>query len=84
MAARSSSAAPLRIAANASVSALGAEARAQLLDALGAHLRHRDLGVDVAAHQLRLAAVGQDDALDVGQRLAAFDQILIGGTSRPS
>ena len=34
-------------------------------DADGAHLSHCDLGMDVAAHQLRLAAVAEDDALDV-------------------
>ena len=68
IAARSSSAAPLRMAAKASVTRRGAEARAQLLDARRAHLRHRDLRVHVAAHQLGLAAVGEDDALDVGQR----------------
>ena len=45
-----------------------AETFAQLLDALRAHLRHRDLGVDVAAHERRLTAVGEDDAFDIGLR----------------
>ena len=48
-----------------------AEARAQVLDPRRTHLRHRDLGVDVAGDQHRLSAVGEDDAFDIGLRDAA-------------
>ena len=43
-----------------------AETVAQLFDALRAHLRYCDLRLDIAAHQRRLSAVGEDDALHVG------------------
>ena len=37
-------------------------------DTFGAELRDGDLRVNVTAHQGGLAAVGEDNALDVGQR----------------
>ena len=75
MAVRSSSAEPLRIAANASVTVPAPKRSHKLLHARRAHLGDGDLGVDVAAHQLRLPAVGQDDALDVGDALAALPDL---------
>ena len=45
----------------------GAEARAKLADARRAHFRDRDLRRHVAAHQRRLARIGQNETLDVGQ-----------------
>ncbi len=53
----------------------GAEPTAQLADADGAHLGHRDLRLDVAAHQRGLPAVGEDDALDVVLRRAGVDDL---------
>ena len=68
MAARNSSAAPLRMAAKASVTVVAPKRSAQVAHARRAHLRHGDLRVDIAADQRRLAAVGEDDALDVALR----------------
>ena len=53
----------------------GAEPRAQFLDAIGPHFRDRDLRPDVAAHELGLAAVGEDDAFDVGEEMSAVPDL---------
>jgi hypothetical protein len=52
-----------------------AEARAQVLHSRRTHLRHRDLGVDVAGDQRRLSAVGEDDAFDIGLRDAGVHDL---------
>ena len=54
---------------------LGAEPCAQLTDPGGAHLRDGDLRMHVAAHQRRLAAVAEDEALDVRQRPARIPDL---------
>ena len=45
-----------------------AETRAEFFDPLRAHLRHGDLRLDIAAHERRLTAVGENDALHIGLR----------------
>ena len=75
MAARNSSAAPLEDGSEGIGDRARAEARAQLLDPRRAHLRHRDLCVDIAGDQRRLPAVGQDDAFDIGLRDAAVHDL---------
>ena len=53
----------------------GAETFAQRFEALRAHLRNRDLRLNVAAHQRRLPAVGENDAFDVGLRDATIHDL---------